>query len=263
MIQQLQMIEKLKNIALNDDAISAVLMYGSFIKGEGDKYSDIEFYIFLRNDNRIDKLEWISRIHPVDLFFQNEFGTDVAIFSNLIRGEFHFSEEKDIPVIHTWKGFISFEHADKMNLVDKDGILTETLNSITPPLIPIRNTPQNIEWLALSLVNNILFARNILHRKEFAHTHQLFSFIQRYILWLIRVATSSENHWESPTKKLEADIPDEWYERYKTCIPGLDEISLHKSMANVFFITELLFDKLNVSDNIKNMLCRIKNEKIS
>lgn len=43
---QLQMISSVKTIAQVDTNISAVLMYGSFTKNEGDHYSDIEFYIF-------------------------------------------------------------------------------------------------------------------------------------------------------------------------------------------------------------------------
>ena len=45
---QLQMINKTKSIAQQDENVSAVFMYGSFTKNEGDKYSDIEFYIFLK-----------------------------------------------------------------------------------------------------------------------------------------------------------------------------------------------------------------------
>ena len=46
---QLQMIDTTKSIAQQDENVSAVLMYGSFTKNEGDQYSDIEFYIFLKS----------------------------------------------------------------------------------------------------------------------------------------------------------------------------------------------------------------------
>ena len=93
-------------------------MYGSFIKGEGDKFSDIEFYIFLRDDCHIDKYKWISSVNPIALMFVNEFGTDVVIFDNLIRGEFHFLPLKEISIIKSWQGHTSFEFKEKMNLVD-------------------------------------------------------------------------------------------------------------------------------------------------
>ncbi|MDM1388314.1 aminoglycoside 6-adenylyltransferase, partial [Myroides marinus] len=87
---QLQMIDKTKSIAQNDKNISAVFMYGSFTKNEGDKYSDIEFYIFLKDKEKFSAENWVSQIHPLALYFTNEFGSEVAIFENMIRGEFHF-----------------------------------------------------------------------------------------------------------------------------------------------------------------------------
>ena len=84
-MKQLELINKFKEKSIKDSTISAVLMYGSFIKGEGDKFSDIEFYIFLLNECCIDKYEWISSVNPIELMFKNEFGTDVVIFDNLIR----------------------------------------------------------------------------------------------------------------------------------------------------------------------------------
>ena len=38
---QFQMIDKVKNTAKLDKNVSAVFMYGSFTKNEGDQYSDI------------------------------------------------------------------------------------------------------------------------------------------------------------------------------------------------------------------------------
>ena len=83
---QLQMIDKTKSIAQNDKNISAVFMYGSFTKNEGDKYSDIEFYIFLKDKEKFSAENWVSQIHPLALYFTNEFGSEVAIFENMIRG---------------------------------------------------------------------------------------------------------------------------------------------------------------------------------
>ena len=52
---QLEMIEKVQLWAQKSDAISAVFMYGSFVKNEGDTYSDIEFYVFLNPDIEFDR----------------------------------------------------------------------------------------------------------------------------------------------------------------------------------------------------------------
>ena len=257
-MKQLYLINEFKKKSIEDCTISAVLMYGSFIKGEGDKFSDIEFYIFLRDDCHIDKYKWISSVNPIALMFVNEFGTDVVIFDNLIRGEFHFLPLKEISIIKSWQGHTSFEFKEKMNLVDKDGLLTDVLNDIEPPYEPIRNTPAQIEWLADSLINNLLFASNLFQRGEYAHLHSIFQYIQKYALWLIRIYEQSEKHWESPTKKLEVDISSYWYKKYQTIVPVITKESLNKALLNAFALTKNLLKETNVSFSKIKLLCKIE-----
>lgn len=258
-MKQLYLINEFKKKSIEDCTISAVLMYGSFIKGEGDKFSDIEFYIFLRDDCHIDKYKWISSVNPIALMFVNEFGTDVVIFDNLIRGEFHFLPLKEISIIKSWQGHTSFEFKEKMNLVDKDSLLTDVLNNIEPPYEPIRNTPVQIEWLADSLINNLLFASNLFQRGEYAHLHNIFQYIQKYTLWLIRIYEQSEKHWESPTKKLEVDISSYWYNKYQTIVPIITRKSLNKALLNAFILSKDIFKKTNVSSSKLELIYRIEN----
>lgn len=259
MLIQYQLIEKIREISRNDERISAVLMYGSFIKSEGDRFSDVEFYLFHKDGADINRREWVAVIHPVDMFFTNEFGTDVAIFDNLVRGEFHFLPVSEANVVRTWQGLTSFEYKDKMLLVDKEGHLADILKDI-PATAPERNTSENIEWLAQSLINNLLFTKNVLQRGELAHAHQLFGQVQKYLLWLIRVHCNATNHWESPTKKLEADIPQKWYGSYMESVPVLNEISMKKSLMNTFTTAWLLFQKLNISEELQSLLSKITND---
>lgn len=253
---QLQMIEKVRQLALMNEDISAVLMYGSFTKGEGDRYSDIEFHIYHRAEECPDQLDFVAQVAPVLLFFTNEFGTDVAIFENMIRGEFHFHPVSDVENVKTWTEVISFEHKDKMNLVDKDGMLSEVLASI-PPVKPKRDTPENKEYLALNLLNNLLFVNNLILRGEYAHAHQLFGFIQRYVVWLVRLHLGKDNHWEAPSKKLEEDIPHEWLQKYEQCVPSLNEKSLRSSLRSATALSEYLFAELDIPENIRLVLTKL------
>lgn len=254
---QLQMIEKVRQLALQDEDISSVLMYGSFTKGEGDQYSDIEFYIYYKTEESPNKLAFISQVAPVLLFFTNEFGTDVAFFDNMIRGEFHFHPVSDIKDIKAWAEIISFEFKDKMNLVDKDGILSDVLHSI-PPVRPQRDTLENKEYLSQNLLNNLLFVNNLVLRGEYVHAHQMFEFIQRYIMWLMRLYLKKDNHRESPSKKLEEDIPSEWLLRYEQCVPSLSKYSLQNSLKSVVLLSDVLFTELDISENICFVLKKIK-----
>src|SRR5690606_29472485 len=186
---QLQMIDATKSIAQRDENVSAVLMYGSFTKNEGDQYSDIEFYIFLKQKKDFSAETWVNQIYPTVLYFTNEYGSEVAIFENLIRGEFHFLTVNEIDIIKSWEGFVSFSDFNKMNVIDKDGLLAETLNQIKIKS-PDRITNEGILFLSQSLLNVLLTTNNLIKRQEYAHAYQSLSNVQKYLLWLIRIATN-------------------------------------------------------------------------
>ncbi len=253
---QLQMIEKAQSIAQQDENVSAVFMYGSFTKNEGDKYSDIEFYIFLKNLENFSGEKWVNQIHPVSLYFTNEYGSEVAIFENMIRGEFHFLTTDKIDIVKSWEGIVEFSDFDKMSLVDKNGILSKTLSEIKIKS-PDRRTNENIRWVSQSLLNVLLTTSNLIKREEFAHAHQSFSNAQKYLLWLIRIANQQTQHWESPTKNLEKDIDTFWYSEYITCTTDLNPENLKTAFQNALKLSNTLFDKLNVESKFTQILSRI------
>ena len=254
---QLQMIDKTKSIAQNDKNISAVFMYGSFTKNEGDKYSDIEFYIFLKDKEYFSAGNWVSQIHPLALYFTNEYGSDVAIFENMIRGEFHFLTNDQMEVIKSWDGLVEFSDFDKMILVDKEGLLTNTLEEIETK-IPDRTTNKNILWLSQSLLNVLLTTSNLIKRREFAHAYQSLSNTQKYLLWLIRIETSETKHWESPTKSLEKDIDQDWYSLFQQTTTKLEPIDIKAAFKKSLELSRELFDKLKVETKLKELLMKIE-----
>ena len=254
---QLQMIDKTKSIAQNDKNISAVFMYGSFTKNEGDKYSDIEFYIFLKDKEKFSAENWVSQIHPLALYFTNEFGSEVAIFENMIRGEFHFLTNDQMEVIKSWDGLVEFSDFDKMILVDKEDLLTNTLKEIKTK-VPDRTTNENILWLSQSLLNVLLTTSNLIKRQEFAHAYQSLSNVQKYLLWLIRIETYQTKHWESPTKSLEKDIDPDWYSLFQQTASELDPTDIKTAFKKTLTLTEKLFDNLGVEAKLKGVLRRIE-----
>ena len=254
---QLQMIDKTKSIAQNDKNISAVFMYGSFTKNEGDKYSDIELYIFLKDKENFSAENWVRQIHPLALYFTNEYGNEVAIFENMIRGEFHFLTNDQMEVIKSWDGLVEFSDFDKMILVDKEDLLTNTLKEIKTK-IPDRTTSENTLWLSQSLLNVLLTTSNLIKRQEFAHAYQSLSNTQKYLLWLIRIETSQTKHWESPTKSLEKDIAPEWYSLFQQTTSRLDPTDIKTAFKKSLILTEKLFDNLGVEAKLKELLSRIE-----
>lgn len=254
---QLTLINKLKIKAQNDENISAILMYGSFTKGEGDQYSDIEFYIYLKNIKLFSAKNWVNDIQPVALYFKNEYGSDVAIFENMIRGEFHFESIEKIEVIKTWDGFLKFSEFKEMNLVDKEGKLSNILNQIKVKS-PDRTTSENILWLSESLLNVLLTTSNLIKRQEYAHAHHSLNNTHKYLLWLIRIVTNETNHWESPTKRLEKDIESKWYTQFQLVTSNLETENLNNAVRNALNLTKKLFEELKVPLKLHQILARIK-----
>lgn len=105
MLLQKQIIQKVKQRCEQDANVTSCMMYGSFTKGEGDPYSDVEFYIFLSDEyfGQFQSRQWVADVAAYDLMFHNDFDTEVVIFSNLIRGEFHFLPASKLEVIKTFK----------------------------------------------------------------------------------------------------------------------------------------------------------------
>ena len=64
MLEQEIMIERVRELCGQDERLVATLMYGSFAQGEGDRYSDIEFYLFFRDEvlDGIHEEAWVARL---------------------------------------------------------------------------------------------------------------------------------------------------------------------------------------------------------
>ena len=253
---QLQMISATKSIAQKDKNISAALMYGSFTKDEGDQYSDIEFYFFLKDKESFLAEDWVNQIHPIILYFTNEYGSEVAIFENMVRGEFHFLTIDEVDIIKSWDGIVEFSEFDKMILVDKDGFLAATLDQIKARK-PDRTTDKNILWLSQSLLNVLLTTSNLIKRQEFAHANQSLANVQKYLLWLIRIATNRTEHWESPTKSLEKDIGRDWYSQFQLTTSDLNGENIRTAFQESLKLSGKLFEQLNVDSKLKRLLTRI------
>lgn len=249
------MIERVRALAEADARLAAVLMYGSFIRGEGDRWSDIEFYLFYRSD--FDHREWVAGVRPVQMFFTNEFGIEVAVFDNLVRGEFHFMPEAEIGVIRTWEGHISFRDYRRMMLVDKEGRLAAELAAVgkqTPPF----GVPESVRWIAQSSLNHLLMVRGLIERGEAVHAQTHFQYILKHLLWLIRVDAGAFDHWEGPSKMAETDLPPEWYRRYVRCVPDARIDNLRRCWNETAGALEELFSRCEVPADVREVFAKIK-----
>lgn len=72
MVLQKEIIQSVKEKCEQDSTVTSCMMYGSFTKGEGDRYSDVEFYIFIKDDmfDHFQSRRWVAEIAAFDLMFK-------------------------------------------------------------------------------------------------------------------------------------------------------------------------------------------------
>jgi lincosamide nucleotidyltransferase B/F len=228
MLPQEAMIEKVRQVCNEDDRLVAAMMYGSFAQGEGDRFSDIEFVLFFEDEllPHTDQEEWVAQVAPVVMYFVNEFGVGTAIFENLVRGEFHFDVASDIEKIdESWREFDWLPSLASVLILDRTGQLTQRLERVVGPPLH-RDTPERAEALCHRFIDWSLFGSNLVMRGELARALEILGFVQRHLLWMIRLSEETTAHWATPSKKLEADIPEGPYARYSSCTANVDEAAL-------------------------------------
>jgi lincosamide nucleotidyltransferase B/F len=222
MLQQEIMIERLREVCERDGRLVAALMYGSFVLGQGDEYSDIEFYLFFRDEalREVDQEAWLAQISPVALYYVNEFGNATVIFDNLVRGEFHFERASDVGLVDAWE--TAFLPAlESAVLADKDGELSRRASRLVgdPPDL---DTPQRARFLCCSLVNWTLMGTNLLKRGEYARAHAFLTLVHGHLLRAARLSERATTNWLSPSRRLEEDLSPASYERFRACTAALD-----------------------------------------
>ncbi|MGN7938373.1 nucleotidyltransferase [Virgibacillus sp. 6R] len=245
MLFQEKLIESIKKKCENDRIVSACMMYGSFTKGEGDQYSDVEFYLFLKENeiHNFKSSEWMNDIASYDLLFFNEFGSEVVVFSNLIRGEFHFLPESEMDIIKTFKVTGVFPDTKSMFIYDITGKLKPLLDELKGEG-PERMTNDHVNFAFNNFVNAWIMGVNVLKRGEHARSLECLSYVQKYVLQLLRIQEKTTDRWLNATKNLEADLSDKAYRKYASTTAKLDAGELYNAYSNALRIVEDLIHAL-------------------
>lgn len=270
MVLQKEIIQSVKEKCEQDSTVTSCMMYGSFTKGEGDRYSDVEFYIFIK-DNMFDHFQsrrGVAEIAAFDLMFKNEYQTEVVIFSNLIRGEFHFLPESNIEIIKTFKTTGVFPDTESMFIYDTTGLLKPCLDDLAGSG-PERMTNENVNFAFNNFVNAWLMGINVLKRGETARSLDVLSQVQKHILHLLRVKGQKVERWLNYTKNLEYDLNSEDYAQFSLITAKLHEDELERAYSNALLMAEKLIEDLKpaydfeVNQDIIVKLRHYLNEQIS
>lgn len=256
MLVQEELIAAVKAKAAADAGTEGVLMYGSFTQNAGDEFSDVEFYLFVADTvfEALDTAGWIAGVAPVYTCFFNQYGTQVAIFKSLVRGEFHFLPASEMGVIESFAPVGWVPDIDAMCLYDKTGALRRYLEDLQVNASAVRrDSAESIEYVFNNCVNLILMGANVLQRGEIARALDILTQAQSFYLQLVRLDEGQTHHWLNPLKALEREISTPAYQRFALCATALHEVQMEWAYfelgRNLKDIIEKLRKKLEFSYN--------------
>jgi lincosamide nucleotidyltransferase B/F len=200
-LPQQDLIARVRELVGSDPGLEAAFMYGSFAAGVGDEYSDIEFWLYFRADVTVDPHVWCAQVAPLLHLVRNEFGTHVAFFDGLIRGEFHFATVDDIDDVR--QAPARGAPVDNMIILDRSGRLRAALETV-PEEPPLLDDPLE---LCGRLANWLLLAHLVRQRGEYLRAVDALGHAQWHLIWLARLATGHTEHWLTPSRGAEAELP--------------------------------------------------------
>ncbi|MFI0898512.1 hypothetical protein [Streptomyces sp. NPDC020983] len=206
MLFQEELIARVREACSADDGLDAALMYGSFAAGEADQHSDIEFWLFFTPERRVevDPGSWCGSIAPISYGLLNEFGSFVAFFPGLVRGEFHFATVDEITSVADWPA--RGAAVERMLVVDRRGVLEPVLRAMPERYVPPVDSPQAVAEYCDPFVNWLVLAYHLVGRGENLRAWDALGQAQRHLVWMARLAERSTAHWLTPERGAEREL---------------------------------------------------------
>ncbi|MFD4990363.1 nucleotidyltransferase domain-containing protein [Streptomyces sp. NPDC058372] len=225
-------VARLRQAAHAEPRLEGVLLYGSWTTGEADAHSDVEAYLFL-GDGHADTFDgpgFLRELGPLALAHTNQFGILAVVFDDdLMRGEFHLEEAgPGIAAVRGWRGMVHLPDPAAAVLLDRTGRLTEAAAHLTEPLAP--EPVESAAHLTGELANWTLMLAHLLARREDARAHNLLhAMVSPLQLKLCRLLRGSTDHWLTPSRAAERDLPAADLARHTATTARLDAVELREA----------------------------------
>lgn len=226
-----QRIDRLGALAHADARLDGVLLYGSWTMGEADEYSDLEAYLCVNDDQigSFDGQTFVEQLAPLKLAYTNMYGILAVIFDDLMRGEFHIvPASTGVAEVETWRGVVHLSDPRAAILLDRNGRLAQAAAKLTMPCRP--DPVKTSQQIGHELANWTLSLAQILARGEIARGHALMqTTIAPQQLQLLRLLRGTTDHWLTPSRAMERDLPAEDQARYAATTARLDEVQVRRA----------------------------------
>jgi len=232
---------RLRDAMHADERITHALAYGSFTQGTADRFSDLEYWLFLAPRAELDVREWLGRLMPILHFVVNEFGTSTAIGPGLLRVELHAVPNTQLAELEGWGNEHLFP--ERMRVKDSDGRLASALQKLAanpaPDPQPQATLDRTLNWLAFGL--------NVLARGERMRAHGLLWWVQSGLLTLIVVESGHMDYLLNPARLAERRLDADTLRRYEGIAGSLKD--LESAYANAVTWTLELAGRLALKVN--------------
>ncbi len=247
--KNLQILNRIVNAARADDRIVSIVSYGSFTRDDFDRFSDIEFYFFIKDDYLagFNDEEWVRDVAPMWFYFTNSFGVKSAVFSEFfVRGEFHFHSESEISILDSWKGVVLPGEIEKTVLVDKSGAFRRKIEEFCKTTLAIDREVAFKENF-YELANGIILEWGVLNRRDLFRASTLHSMNLNYLARLLLIIHGQTDHLYSP-RLLERFLSREEYENLSGCFAGLDFDSLRTALQKMASFSSVIAQEIGDRD---------------
>ena len=201
-----------------DGRVTHALGYGSFPQSKADRFSDLEYWLFLRpgEEASFDPRAWLESFGPVLHAVINEFGTFNATLPGLLRIELHAVSNMQLGVVSGWPGGEVFP--ERMVVKDQGGELLALLRALEDKQAAPR---EEAALLLDQALNWLVFGLNVLRRGERMRALELLGWIQGKVLRLAVLETGRIEGWVNPARLAETRLPPEVLFRYARLTAGL------------------------------------------